>query len=103
MRKAANHLYQKARRDGLTIANIGSGFVSNGLTEAPGVNFDVDKFIYLGSGNSNTTYVFITRSAAGFDNIEKLRLLGNGLSGAVAPSSSRSSLGRCSESGLRPM
>ena len=72
-RKAANHLYQKARRDGLTIANIGSGFVSNGLTGAPGVNFDVDKFIYLGSGNSNTTYVFITRSAAGFDTIEKLR------------------------------
>ncbi len=72
-RKAANYLYQKARRDGLTIANIGSGFVSNGITGAPGVNFDVDKFIYLGSGNSNTTYVFITRSAAGFDTIEKLR------------------------------
>ena len=72
-RKAANHLYQKARRDGLTLANIGSGFVSNGITGAAGVNYDVDKFNFLGSGNSNTTYVFITRSAAGFDTIEKLR------------------------------
>ncbi len=72
-RKAANHLYQKARRDGLTIANIGSGFVSNGITGAAGVNYDVDKFIFLGSGNSNTSYVFISRSAAGFDTIEKLR------------------------------
>jgi tripartite-type tricarboxylate transporter receptor subunit TctC len=72
-RKAANHLYQKARRDGLTLANIGSGFVSNGITGAAGVNYDVDKFVFLGSGNSNTTYVFATRSAAGFDNIEKLR------------------------------
>ncbi len=72
-RKAANYLYQKARRDGLTIANIGSGFVSNGITGAPGVKYDVDKFIFLGSGNSNTTYVFLTRSVAGFDTIEKLR------------------------------
>ncbi len=72
-RKAANYLYQKARRDGLTLANIGSGFVSNGITGAPGVNYDVDKFLYLGSGNSNTSYVFITRSEAGFDTIEKLR------------------------------
>ncbi|NIO10069.1 MAG: hypothetical protein GTO40_19525 [Deltaproteobacteria bacterium] len=72
-RKAANHLYQKARRDGLTLANIGSGFVSNGITGAAGVNYDVDKFNFLGSGNSNTTYVFVTRTEAGFDNIKKLR------------------------------
>ena len=72
-RKAANHLFRKARRDGLTLANIGSGFVSNGITGAAGVRYDVDKFNFLGSGNSNTTYVFATRSAAGFDSIEKLR------------------------------
>ena len=42
-RKAANHLYQNARRDGLTLANIGSGFVSNGITGAAGVNYDVDR------------------------------------------------------------
>ncbi len=72
-RKAANHLFLKARRDGLTLANIGSGFVSNGITGAAGVRYDVDKFNFLGSGNSNTTYVFVTRSVAGFDTIEKLR------------------------------
>jgi len=72
-RKAANHLYRKARRDGLTIANNSASFVSNGITGAAGVNYDVDKFNFLGSGNSNTTYVFATRSASGFDTIEKLR------------------------------
>lgn len=72
-RKAANHLYRKARRDGLTIANNSASFVSNGITGAVGVQYDVDKFIYLGSANSNTTYAFLTRSSAGFDSLAKLR------------------------------
>ena len=72
-RKAANHLYRSVRRDGLTLANIGSGFVTNGIMGARGVKYDVDKFIYLGSGNSKTNYVFATRSASGFDTLEKLQ------------------------------
>jgi len=72
-RKAANHLYKKARRDGLTIANNSASFVSNGITGAIAVQYDVDKFIYLGSANSNTTYAFLTRSSAGFDSLAKLR------------------------------
>jgi len=72
-RKAANHLYRKARRDGLTIANNSASFVSNGITGAVAVQYDVDKFIYLGSANSNTTYAFLTRSSAGFDSLAKLR------------------------------
>ena len=30
-RKAANHMYRQARPDGLTIANIGEGFVTNAV------------------------------------------------------------------------
>jgi len=34
-RKAANHLYRAVRPDGLTIANIGAGFVSNAVLGQP--------------------------------------------------------------------
>src|SRR3990172_2054564 len=36
-RKAANHMYRAARPDGLTIGNIGAGFVSSAILGLPGV------------------------------------------------------------------
>jgi tripartite-type tricarboxylate transporter receptor subunit TctC len=72
-RKAANHLYQVASPDGLTIGNIGAGFISSAFLGATGVNYDIDNFIYLGSANSNTSYVFVTNKDRGFDNLAKLR------------------------------
>lgn len=72
-RKAANHTYRVARPDGLTIANIGAGFVSNAILGEPGVQYDVDKFIYLGSGNSRTSYVFLTKRELGLASMEKLQ------------------------------
>lgn len=72
-RKAANHMYQVASPDGLTIGNIGAGFISSAFLGVTGVNYDVDKFIYLGSPNSNTSYVFVTNKNRGFDNLEKLQ------------------------------
>ena len=72
-RKAANHMFRVARADGLTIANIGEGFVSSAVLGESGVQYDIDKFIYLGAGSSQTNYVFYTRSQLGLNNIEKLR------------------------------
>ncbi|MBI4523381.1 MAG: hypothetical protein HY695_06160 [Deltaproteobacteria bacterium] len=72
-RKAANHLYRAARPDGLTIANVGGGFLSSAILSEPGVQYDVDKFIYLGSPNSATHYVFVTRKEAHLSTVEKLR------------------------------
>jgi tripartite-type tricarboxylate transporter receptor subunit TctC len=72
-RKAANHLYGAVAPDGLTIVNIGAGFVSNAILGEPGVKYDIDKIIYLGSGNSNTSYLFHTRKDLGWDTLEKLR------------------------------
>lgn len=72
-RKLANHLFNAARADGLTIGNIGSGFVANAVLGEPGVQYDIDKMIYLGSGNSKTSYVFLTKKDSGFDNLPKLR------------------------------
>jgi tripartite-type tricarboxylate transporter receptor subunit TctC len=72
-RKAANHLFRVARPDALTIGNIGEGFVSSAVLGESGVQYDIDKFIYLGAGTSQTNYVFYTRNQLGLDTIEKLR------------------------------
>ena len=72
-RKLANHFSSAVEPDGLTIGNIGSGFVANAVLGEPGVMYDIDKMIYLGSGNSKTSYVFLSKKTSGFDNLEKLR------------------------------
>ena len=72
-RKAANYLYGTARPDGLTIGGLGGGFVSNAIAGEAGVMYDIDRFIYLGSGFSRFSAVFVTRREAGLDNLEKLR------------------------------
>ena len=51
-RKAANHLFRVARPDGFIIGNIGEGFVSSAVLGESGVQYDIDKFIYLGAGSS---------------------------------------------------
>ena len=72
-RKAANHIYRGAQPDGLTIANVGAGMVSNAILGQSGVQYDVDKAIYLGSINSRTSYVFLTKSDLGLGTLEKLK------------------------------
>ena len=72
-RKLANHLYNSARNDGLTIGNAGSGFVANAVLGEPGVDYNVDKLTYLSSGNSKTSYVFLTKKESGFKNLQMLK------------------------------
>jgi len=72
-RKAANHIYRGARPDGLTIGNVGAGLVSAAILGEVGVQYDLDKLIYVGSPNSATQYVFVTRREAGLNSLEKLR------------------------------
>jgi tripartite-type tricarboxylate transporter receptor subunit TctC len=72
-RKAGNHIYRVARPDGLSIGNSGAGLVSTGVLGELGVRYDIDKFIYLGSINSRTSYVFLTMKRVGLDTLEKLR------------------------------
>ena len=72
-RKLANHLFNSARNDGLTIGNIGSGFIANAVLGETGVDYDIDKFTYLGSGNSKTSYVFLTKKTSGLKNLELLK------------------------------
>jgi tripartite-type tricarboxylate transporter receptor subunit TctC len=72
-RKAANYIYGSAAADGLTIGNAGGGMVSSAVLGETGVQYDIDKFVYLGSPYSATHYFFLTRRQTGLENLEKLR------------------------------
>jgi tripartite-type tricarboxylate transporter receptor subunit TctC len=71
--KAVNHIYSTAKPDGLTITAVGSGLASGAILGLPGVKYDIDKLIYLGSTEHGDPYVFLSRKEAGFDSLEKLR------------------------------
>jgi len=73
-RKAANYLYRSARPDGLTIGNPSIGMISSAVLGESGVQYDIEKFSYLGSPYSTYHAVFVSRKEAGFDTIEKLRV-----------------------------
>jgi len=72
-RKAANHLFSTARRDGLVIGNPSIGMISSAVLGESGVQYDIDKFFYLGSPYSTYHAVFVSRKQAGFSSIEKLQ------------------------------
>jgi tripartite-type tricarboxylate transporter receptor subunit TctC len=72
-RKAANHVYRVAKADGLTIGGMSSSLVTNAILDTGGVQYDIDKMIYLGSPVSVFHYVFLTRKEAGLSSLEKLR------------------------------
>jgi tripartite-type tricarboxylate transporter receptor subunit TctC len=72
-RKAANHLFRGAPADGLVIGALPSGMVSSAILGESGVQYDLNKFIYLGSPNSESHYVFFTRRKLGLNSLEKLR------------------------------
>lgn len=71
--KAVNHAYTNAKPDGLTITAVGSGLAAGAILGLPGVRYDIDKLIYLGSTEHGDPYVFLSRKEAGFDTLEKLR------------------------------
>lgn len=72
-RKAGNYIYGSAAPDGLTIGNAGSGMVSSAVLGETGVQYDIDKLIFLGSTYSSTHYFFLTRRQTGLTTMEKLR------------------------------
>jgi tripartite-type tricarboxylate transporter receptor subunit TctC len=72
-RKTGNFIFESAKPDGLTLGNTGAGMVSSAVLGEKGVNYDLDKLIFLGSPYSSTHYLFLTRREAGLTNLEKLR------------------------------
>ncbi|HEY7559679.1 MAG TPA: hypothetical protein VIH18_33255 [Candidatus Binatia bacterium] len=72
-RKATNYIYRNVKPDGLTIGNVGSGLVANAVLGSVGVEYDIDKLIYLGSSNSATQYAFGSVAKLALDSLDKLR------------------------------
>ena len=72
-RKASNYIARNAKPDGLTLGNVGSGLVANAVLGSTGVEYDIDKLIYLGASNSTAQYVFGSVAKLGLDNLDKLR------------------------------
>ena len=72
-RKAANHLYGNTRADGLTLFRISSSIVPYAVLGESGVQYDIDKLIYLGTTEHLLYYLFNTRAEAGLNTLAKLR------------------------------
>ena len=72
-RKGANHLYKSVAPDGLTIGAASGAIVGLAVMGENGVSYDPDKFIYLGTPESENHYVIYTRRELGLDTLEKLQ------------------------------
>jgi tripartite-type tricarboxylate transporter receptor subunit TctC len=70
-RKGANYMYT-AKPDGLKIGSAGA-MIPGPVLGLPGSNYDIDKFIYIGSTETGNPYVFFTRKTAAFDSLDKVR------------------------------
>jgi len=69
---AANHMYNVAKPDGLTIATFNRNLPIAQLTRVEGVKFDVTKFAWIGSAANETTILAI-RADLPYRNFEELR------------------------------
>jgi tripartite-type tricarboxylate transporter receptor subunit TctC len=72
-RQAANHIFKIAKPDGLTLGSMGAALVANAVLGEPGVQYDLDKLIYLGTPDSAQHYLFVTHRDAGLTPLDKLR------------------------------
>ena len=69
-RKAANYLYGETR---WAQDRLRGSHDSRTYSGPAGKQYDIDKFIYLGSTETGNPYVLFTRKATGIDSLEKLR------------------------------
>jgi len=72
-RKAANYIYRTARPDGLTIGFPPGGFIRAAVLNEPGADYELDKFSFLGTAESEDHYVFLTRRDSNLGTLDRLR------------------------------
>lgn len=72
-RKGANHVYNSVKPDGLTIGAASGAIIGLAIMGEKGITYDPDKFIYLGTPESENHYVIYTRRELGLDTLEKLQ------------------------------
>jgi tripartite-type tricarboxylate transporter receptor subunit TctC len=66
----ANHIYKAAKADGLTFGHFQGGLFLEQLLARPGVEFDSQKFEFIGAPVSDNRACALTR-ASGITNVEK--------------------------------
>jgi tripartite-type tricarboxylate transporter receptor subunit TctC len=67
---AANHVYKVAKPDGLTIGHFGGGLFMQQLKGGPGIEFDAQKFEFLGVPVQDTRACALTK-ASGITSMEQ--------------------------------
>jgi tripartite-type tricarboxylate transporter receptor subunit TctC len=72
-RKAANYIYRTARPDGLTLGFPPGGFIQAAVLNEPGVDYDLDKFSFFGTPETEDHYVFLTRKESNLGTLDSLR------------------------------
>ena len=89
---AANHLYSKADKDGLTLGVPGRTWMLSKVFGDPGVRFDAEKFTYIGSAGPENNKLWV-RSDLGIKTFEELKKSKNKLVfGALALRSTNGSI-----------
>jgi tripartite-type tricarboxylate transporter receptor subunit TctC len=82
---SANHVYNVAKPDGLTIASFNRNLVLAQLTNVSGVKFDQTKFAWIGSPASEST-VLAVRADLPYKTFDELKKAGKTLvAGATGP------------------
>ena len=72
---AANHVYNVAKPDGLTLGTFNRNLVLAQLTHVPGVKYDMRKFAWIGSAASETTILAI-RADLPYKSFDEMRRAG---------------------------
>ena len=72
-RRAANQIFNNSKPDGLTLLRVTSSIIPYAVLGESGVQYDIDKFNYLGATEHQLYYMFVTRKGAGINSLEKLR------------------------------
>ncbi len=67
---AANHVYKVAKPDGLTFGHFSGGFAYNQATSQPGIELDMQKFVFIGAVARDESAIAMTK-ASGITSMEK--------------------------------
>ena len=67
---AANHVYKVAKPDGLTFGHFSGGFAYSQVMGQPGIEFDMQKFVFVGAVARDESAVALTKSS-GVTSMEK--------------------------------
>jgi tripartite-type tricarboxylate transporter receptor subunit TctC len=82
---AANHVYNVAKPDGLTLGTFNRNLPIAQMTKVDGVKFDMRKFVWIGSAASESTILAI-RADLGYKSLDELKKSGKQIViGATGP------------------